>query len=132
MKRRLIAGAATVAMLSVLGAAAQAAEVEAIVIYGQGQSRQVQTLTNEQFALEAAGTSPLKAIDRLPGVTFQSADPFGAYEWSARITIRGFDQNRLGFTLDGVPLGDMTYGNYNGLHVSRAATSENLGRIELA
>jgi len=144
MKRHLIAGVATAVLLSALAAAAHAsevdaavapadgAEVEAIVVYGQGQSRQVQTLNNEQFALEAAGTSPLKAIDRLPGVTFQSADPFGAYEWSARISIRGFDQNRLGFTLDGIPLGDMSYGNYNGLHISRAATNENLGRIELA
>jgi len=141
MKRRLIAGAAAGAMLSALAASAYAAEaevastetdVEAIVIYGEGQSRQVQTFTSEQFALEAAGTSPLKALDRLPGVTFQSADPFGAYEWSARISIRGFNQNQLGFTLDGVPLGDMTYGNYNGLHISRAAISEDLGRIELA
>lgn len=143
MKRRLIVGAAAAALLSAACATAQAAEaeaaagtteaeVEAIVVYGQGQSRQVQTFTNEQLSLEAAGTSPLKAIDRLPGVTFQSADPFGAYEWSARISIRGFDQNRLGFTLDNVPLGDMSYGNYNGLHVSRAATGENLGRIELA
>ena len=78
-------------------------EVEAIVVYGQGQSRQVQTFTNEQLSLEAAGTSPLKAIEKLPGVSFQSADPFGAYEWSARISIRGFNQNQLGFTLDGVP-----------------------------
>ena len=45
----------------------------------------------------------------------------------ARISIRGFNQNQLGFTLDGVPLGDMTYGNLNGLHVSRAVISENLG-----
>ena len=70
------------------------------------------------------GTSPLKAIENLPGVNFQSADPYGAYEWSTRITIRGFNQNRLGFTLDGVPLGDMTYGNHNGLHISRAIPSE--------
>ena len=71
--------------------------------------------------------SPLKAIEKLPGVNFQSADPFGAYEWSTRITIRGFNQNRLGFTLDGVPLGDMTYGNHNGLHISRAIPTELVG-----
>jgi iron complex outermembrane recepter protein len=65
-------------------------------------------------------------------VSFQSADAFGAYEWSTRISIRGFDQNRLGFTLNGVPLGDMSYGNYNGLHISRAIASEDIGKIELA
>lgn len=92
----------------------------------------MQTLSNEAIGLQAAGTSALKAIDMLPGVTFQSADAFGSYEWSTRISIRGFNQNQLGFTLDGVPLGDMSYGNHNGLHISRAIASENIGRVELA
>ena len=113
-------------------APADANEVDAVVVLGQGQSRQVQTLKTEQLLLEAAGSSPLKAIDKLPGVTFQSADAFGAYEWSTRISIRGFNQNQLGFTLDGVPLGDMSYGNHNGLHISRAIASEDIGRVELA
>ena len=113
-------------------APADSSEVDALIIIGQGQSRQVQSLKDDAIALEAAGTSPLKAIDKLPGVTFQSADAFGAYEWSTRISIRGFNQNQLGFTLDGVPLGDMSYGNHNGLHISRAIASENIGRVELA
>ena len=49
-----------------------------------------------------------------------SSDPFGAYEWATRISVRGFGQEQLGFTLDGVPLGNMAYGNDNGLHISRA------------
>jgi iron complex outermembrane recepter protein len=109
-----------------------AAEVEAVVVIGQGQSRQVQVLNEESIATQAAGTSPLKAIDKLPGVSFQSADPFGAYEWSTSLSIRGFNQNQLGFTRDGVPLGDMSYGNHNGLHISRAIASENVGKVELA
>ncbi|PTS89060.1 TonB-dependent receptor [Caulobacter sp. HMWF009] len=107
-------------------------EVDAVIVIGQGQSRQVQALKDDAIALEAAGSSPLKAIDKLPGVTFQSSDAFGSYEWSTRISIRGFNQNQLGFTLDGIPLGDMSYGNHNGLHISRAITSENIGRLELA
>lgn len=113
-------------------APAETSEVDALIIIGQGQSRQIQTLNSEAIGLQAAGTSALKAIDKLPGVTFQSADAFGAYEWSTRISIRGFNQNQLGFTLDGVPLGDMSYGNHNGLHISRAIASENIGRVELA
>lgn len=113
-------------------APAEASEVEAIIVLGQGQSRQVQVVNDQQVALQAAGSSPLKAVEKLPGVSFQSADAFGAYEWSTRISIRGFDQSRLGFTLDGVPLGDMSYGNYNGLHISRAIASEDIGKIELA
>ncbi|NQE60551.1 TonB-dependent receptor [Caulobacter sp. RHG1] len=146
MKSHLMLGAAVGAILLVTGghalaadaaapvatAPAEVSEIDAVIVIGQGQSRQVQTLKNDAIGLEAAGTSPLKAIDKLPGVTFQSADAFGAYEWSARISIRGFNQNQLGFTLDGVPLGDMTYGNHNGLHISRAIASENIGRVELA
>ncbi|MFX7926576.1 hypothetical protein ABTK22_19735, partial [Acinetobacter baumannii] len=74
----------------------------------------------------AIGLSPLATVSRLPGVNFQSADPLGNYEWSTRFTVRAFSQNQLGFTLDGVPLGDMSYGNLNGLHISRAISSENV------
>jgi iron complex outermembrane receptor protein len=38
----------------------------------------------------------------------------------------------MGFTLDNVPLGDMSYGNNNGLHISRAISSENIGRVTLS
>ncbi|WP_443026778.1 TonB-dependent receptor [Sphingomonas sp. CV7422] len=103
-----------------------------IVVMGFGQSRQVQTVSAIDMARLTPGTSPLKAVAKLPGVNFQSADAFGAYEWSTRISLRGFNQNQLGFTLDGVPLGDMSYGNVNGLHISRAVLSENLAATTVA
>ena len=104
------------------------AETADIVVFGQGQSRQVQQVKARDIQVLTPGTSPLRAIEKLPSVNVQSADPFGAYEWSTRITIRGFNQNQLGFNLDGIPLGDMTYGNNNGLHISRAISSDNIGR----
>ena len=107
-------------------------QLEEIVVFGRGQTRQQASITAAAIAVEAPGTSPLKAIERLPGVSFQSADAFGNYEWSARIVLRSFNQNQLGFTLDGVPLGDMSYGNHNGLHISRAVISENVGRVDVA
>lgn len=141
-RNRLRAGAAAIAVLAATPAFAEEAAVDAvdaaaadgeeIVVLGRGQARQVQELGAADIALEVSGISPLKAIDKLPGVNFQAADPFGAYEWSARISIRGFSQNQLGFTLDGIPLGDMNYGNHNGLHISRAIISENVGRVEVA
>ena len=110
-------------------AATEATEASAeaeIVVYGRGETRQVQELDSDALTILAAGTSPLKAIEKLPSVNFQSADPFGNYEWSQRISIRGFNQNQLGYTLDGIPLGDFTYGNHNGLHISRAIAPENI------
>ncbi len=131
---------ASAASLALLPCAAMAQEAPAaaensgddIVVYGFGETRQVQTVTDKDITLLAPGTTPLKAVQKLPGVNFQSADPFGAYEWSSRISLRGFNQNQLGFTLDGVPLGDMSYGNSNGLHLSRAIISENTGTVSVS
>ncbi|MFN4175674.1 TonB-dependent receptor [Phenylobacterium sp.] len=141
MKTKLWAGAAALALVQALAcqahaeaAAAEAAAtaVDEIVVLGRGETRQVQTVSGEELALEMPGASPLKLVDKLPNVNLQSADPFGSYEWSARISIRSFNQSQLGFTLDDVPLGDMTYGNHNGLHISRAIAGENVGSVELA
>jgi len=100
--------------------------LEEVLVFGRGQSRQVAEIGETEIQRAPPGTSPLKIISKLPGVSFQSADPYGTYEWSTRISVRGFNQNQLGFTLDGVPLGDMSYGNHNGLHISRAISSENI------
>jgi iron complex outermembrane receptor protein len=109
-------------------------ELERVTVtQGRGQIRSVQGLTKADFETAAAtGQSPLATVSRLPGVNFQSADPLGNYEWSTRFTVRAFSQNQLGFTLDGVPLGDMSYGNLNGLHISRAISSENVARADLS
>ena len=78
------------------------------------------------------GASPLKAIQTLPGVTYLTADPFGNNEQNISLFIHGFNAQQLGYTLDGVPLGDQQYGNYNGLSPQRAIISENVGRVTLA
>lgn len=106
--------------------------LEELIVYGQGETRQSQSISAGEIKILTPGTSAIKAIDQLPSVNFQAADPFRAYEWAVRITVRGFSQNRLGFALDDVPLGDMSYGNHNGLHVSRAVLSDNLQSVELA
>ena len=124
--------AAQDAAVAMATADTQVSEIDEIVVFGRGQTRQQASVNADAIAIEAPGSSPLKAIERLPGVSFQSADAFGAYEWSARIVLRSFNQNQLGFTLDGVPLGDMSYGNHNGLHISRAIISENVARVDVA
>jgi len=78
------------------------------------------------------GMSPLKAIETLPGVVFLTADPWGANEQNQSLFIHGFNAQQLGYTLDGVPLGDGQYGEWNGLGVNRAVISENVSRVNLA
>jgi iron complex outermembrane receptor protein len=113
-------------------AATNVVETEDISVFGQGQTRQVQNITQADLQEAPAGTSPLKALEKLPGVHFESSDPWGSYEWSTRFSIRGFSQQQLGFTLDDVPLGDMSYGNNNGLHISRAIAPENIAVTTVA
>lgn len=103
-----------------------------IIVFGRGETRQVQEITNKDIITLTPGTNALKAIEKLPSVNFQSSDPFGNYEWSQRVTIRSFNQNQLGFTFDGIPLGDMSYGNHNGLHITRAISSENIGSVRVS
>ena len=78
------------------------------------------------------GVNPLKAIAALPGVSFQTADPWGNNEQNLSLFIHGFNGQQLGYTMDGVPLGDQQYGNYNGLAPQRALTSENVRSVVLA
>ena len=132
----LMASTAVIAMPAfaqdVLPADAAAADGANIIVFGRGETRQVQEIQSQDIVTLTPGTNALKAIEKLPSVNFQSADPFGNYEWSQRITIRSFNQNQLGFNFDGIPLGDMTYGNHNGLHITRAISSENIGSVRVS
>src|SRR5882757_5773626 len=142
------AGALALALLSVASVFAQQAkdpspqaQVEAqqkitqtdtVEVTAPGEVRSEQTINSTAILEAAPGTSPLRVISRLPSVNLSTADPYGSYEWGTRISVRGFNQNQLGFTLDEVPLGDMSYGNWNGLHISRAIMNENIGRVVLS
>lgn len=106
--------------------------VLSIGVFGKRITRQVSDVKASDFKQAAAGSSPFETIRQLPGVNFNQADALGAYEWGSRISIRGFNQNQLGFTLDDIPLGDMSYRNYNGLHISRAIISENIKRADVS
>ena len=112
--------------------AVDAATLDAITVTASGQTRQVQRLSATEIRKQPAGTNPLKMLEKLPGVHFVASDPFGTYEWSHRISIRGFEQRQLGYILDGIPLGDAGYTAHNGLTPNRAAIAENLAQLELA
>ncbi|QVM82388.1 TonB-dependent receptor domain-containing protein [Novosphingobium decolorationis] len=111
---------------------AATSQEEEIVVLGYGQSRQVQTVTPKAMSKSTAGASPLRSLNRLPGVNFDSSDANGTYEAATQISIRGFITDQMGYTLDGVPLGNMQYRNNNGLSINRALLSENNGGATLS
>jgi iron complex outermembrane receptor protein len=106
--------------------------VETVVVIGSGQTRSVSTLLPSNLTVLPSGASVQKALNILPGVMAQSIDAMGVNEQSLSLQVRGFSTTHLGYTLDGMPLGDGAYNNYNGLTISRALISDNLGRADLA
>lgn len=115
-----------------VGAAHAAVTLDGLSVIGNRQTRQQQAVGAVEIAASAPGTNPIKVLEKLPGVHFVASDPWGSYEWSNRIAIRGFAQNQLGYTLDGIPLGDNSYANSNGLSPNRAVSTENIALIDVA
>lgn len=112
--------------------AEDAASGGAIIVTGAKSTRSATAISDVEIQKILPGVSPLKAIQTLPGVLYITADPWGNNEQNAQIFIHGFAGNQLGYTMDGIPLGDQSYGNYNGLSPQRAVISENVGRVIVA
>ena len=105
--------------------------VDSVVVTAR-TTRSAVALTAPEIQKILPGVNPLKAIRTLPGVLFETSDPWGNNEQNESLFVHGFSTQQLGFTMDGVPLGDQQYGNYNGLSPSRAVSSENVSRVVLS
>ncbi|WP_442947321.1 TonB-dependent receptor [Novosphingobium sp.] len=103
-----------------------------IIVTGAKTTRSATAISEVEIQKILPGVSPLKAIQTLPGVLYITADPWGNNEQNAQMFVHGFAGNQLGYTMDGIPLGDQSYGNYNGLSPQRAVISENVGRVVVA
>ncbi|HZF45088.1 MAG TPA: TonB-dependent receptor plug domain-containing protein, partial [Sphingomonadaceae bacterium] len=117
---------------------AVAAESEApaneIVVTGQATSFSNSAVTEEMFLQQTPLTSPLSAIDNLPGVSVNEGDAFGFDDWSTTVAIRGFQTNldtqQIGITIDGMPNGGSNYGG--GAKANRYIDSMNIGGIAVS
>jgi len=112
--------------------AAAAAGPIATVEIATHKTRSAVAMSKNDIQKILPGINPLKALQTLPGVSFQTADPWGNNEQNLSLFVHGFNGQQLGYTLDGVPLGDQQYGNYNGLSPQRAVTSENVSSVILS
>jgi hypothetical protein len=117
---------------SLAAEAAADAEISTIVVTDSKATRSSVDLGGSEIQALLPGLNPLKAIETLPGVVFMTADPWGANEQNESLYIHGFNAQQLGYTLDGVPLGDASYGEWNGMGLARAIISENVSRVNLA
>ncbi|MFT9015133.1 MAG: TonB-dependent receptor [Acetobacter sp.] len=106
---------------------------EAVDVHTQHKSHGgVTAISAQAFTSAVAGTSVLKILERVPGVLFQSDDPQGVDTGGVKLYMHGFSQNQIGFALDGIPLGEPVYRNYNGLNTVEAISSENVGRMDIS
>jgi iron complex outermembrane receptor protein len=139
----LLCGAASLALATPARAAEAAASADAsadasdaassdgneTIVVTAKATRSATAISQSEIQKILPGVSPLKAIQTLPGVLYITADPWGNNEQNAQIFIHGFNFQQLGYTMDGIPLGDQNYGNYNGLSPQRAVISENVGKV---
>jgi iron complex outermembrane receptor protein len=112
--------------------ASESIDVDSQIVVTAKTTRSATAIPQSEIQKILPGVSPLKAIQTLPGVLYITADPWGNNEQNAQIFVHGFAGNQLGYTMDGIPLGDQSYGNYNGLSPQRAVISENVARVVVA
>jgi hypothetical protein len=133
--RRMLLAASAFAGAALAGAAqaqTDAATAGEVIVTVPKTTRSSVALSGVETQKLLPGMSPLKGIESLPGVVYETADPWGNNEQNESLVVHGFTTQQLGYTMDDVPLGDQQYGNYNGLSTSRAVTSENVDRVVLS
>ncbi len=117
---------------SVRSSKAPAPAAESISVVGRHRSHGAQTnVSAAVFTKTVPGTSVLKVLQQLPGINVVSDDAQGLDTGGIQIFMHGFSQDQLGFTLDGIPLGEPVYRNYNGLSTAAAISSENVGHMDV-
>ncbi|WP_177188916.1 TonB-dependent receptor domain-containing protein [Solimonas aquatica] len=104
--------------------------LDTIVIVGKGYTRATNTVTPQDFGAQAAGVPVQFYLNSLPGVNAQLSDPYGLYEFGSSLRIRGFGNEQIGTSLDGVPL--ESYDLREGSPPSRYLDGENLSELKIA
>lgn len=85
------------------------------------------TVTRDAIAKMSPTSNPYQMINLLPGVVITSTDNSGLN--GGNITIRGFNSDQLGLTIEGAPINDS--GNY-ALFPQEYIDSENIEQISIA
>lgn len=79
-----------------------------------------------------SGTSALALVKNLPGVTFTSTDAYGLDLSDGFLLVRGFRQNELAITFEGIPLNDGSYGSVTGTAPLNVGVTADIGTVEVS
>ncbi|PYD71077.1 TonB-dependent receptor [Novacetimonas hansenii] len=115
------------------GDSVQASGAELLGVVGHHLSHATASIiTQTALARNVAGANPLQTLGQLPGVMFAGGDGQGLDIWTSQLYVRGFQSNQIGATLDGMPLGEQTFYNYNGLGITQAISPENIRTVSIS
>ncbi|MDR3436873.1 TonB-dependent receptor domain-containing protein [Telmatospirillum sp.] len=120
-------GTSSVGRIDVQGVGADAAsEPGAGLMIPEESAKQKSTVTRAYIEEMRPTSSPFQALMMLPGVNTSSDDAYGLS--GGRLTVRGFNSDQMGFTVQGVPVNDS--GNY-AVYPQEFVDIENLEEIFL-
>lgn len=92
----------------------------------------VEMISRQTMDHFTSGTSPIQILAlTTPGANFASDDAFGLDTLANTLYIRGFNQSQLGVSMDGIPMGEQGFHNWNGLNVDQMAIQENISGMTL-
>lgn len=109
---------------------ARTKELDTVVVSGAAVAFTNNELPPVLLKFSAPLTSVVDVVNLLPGVNVTPGGVFDSDDWSMGITMRGFTQDQLGFTIDGLPNGATSYGG--GAKPNRFLDPENLRGVSIS
>jgi len=85
-------------------------------------------LTRDFIAKQSPTSNPVAMVASLPGVVYSSNDPLGTNDDQQGLSVRGMDQNEIGFLFEGIPAAAPVYLLP---YTSDAADNENIQSVTL-
>ncbi len=89
-------------------------------------------LTQSDWSDVLSGTSALAMVKNLPGVTFTSTDAYGLDLSDGFLLVRGFRQQELAITFEGIPLNDGSYGSVTGTAPLNIGVTADIGTVAIS
>lgn len=96
-------------------------------VLGKGEARANSVIDLAVIAEQPAGLDPLKLLARVPGMQVSSSDALTG-SFSMRLSMRGFNKEQIGISIDGIPNGS-TLSN-GGTMPNRLLDPANLVRVD--
>lgn len=96
-------------------------------VLGKGEARANSVIDQAAIAEQPAGLDPLKLLARVPGMQVSSSDALTG-SFSMRLSMRGFNKEQIGISIDGIPNGS-TLSN-GGTMPNRLLDPANLIRVD--